>query len=225
MKPDPSNILVCSCSHEPFTHKHYLDFLTETKSKEGCGQIVHLGDLVDNHAASYHEHNPDGLSDGDEIKLAIKHLEKWKRAFPVMKICKGNHDLINERKALTHALSGLRIKPIEDVYEFPKGWDYAWQHYICGVKYEHGVSFGGKTPHLQAAEVNRQSTVIGHFHSFAGVDYNANEKDLIFGMVVGCGIDRKKYPFWYGRDFKRKPILGCGVVRDGKNAQFIPMKI
>jgi predicted phosphodiesterase len=225
MKADASSVLVCSCSHEPYAHKHFLDFLVQTQKQFKCGHIIHLGDLVDSHSASFHDHDPDVLSDGDEIDLAVKKLKSWQKAFPVMSICKGNHDIINDRRALSDSISNKRIRTIEEIYDFPKGWDLQWSHYRHGVKYEHGVSFGGQTPHLQAAQVNRQSTVIGHFHSFAGVDYNANDKDLIFGMVVGCGIDRKQRPFWYGRDFKRKPILGCGVVRDGKYAQFIPMNI
>lgn len=225
MKLEPQNVLTCSCSHEPYTHKHFLEFLVQTQKEHKCGQIVHLGDLVDNHATSYHEHDPDVLSDGDEIKLAIKHLAKWKLAFPKMKVCKGNHDILNERKAKTNGQSEKRIKTIQEIYEFPKTWEWEWSHYVSNVKYEHGTSFGGNTPHLQAAQVNRQSSVIGHFHSYAGVDYNANDRDLIFGMVVGCGIDRTLRLFWYGRDFKRKPILGCGVVKDGKYAQFIPMNI
>jgi hypothetical protein len=45
-------------------------------------------------------------------------------------------------------------------------------------------------------------------------------------MNVGSGIDRKTYAFEYGRDFKKKPIIGCGVVTDnGRFAQFFPMDI
>ena len=64
-------------------------------------------------------------------------------------------------------------------------------------------------------------TVIGHTHSSAGVHYTANERDTIFGMNVGCGIDVKRYAFAYGKDFPRKPIISCGVVsstRHGANA-------
>jgi len=45
-------------------------------------------------------------------------------------------------------------------------------------------------------------------------------------MSVGCGIDRRSYAFAYGKDFKKKPILGCGVVMEkGRYAQFIPMQL
>jgi hypothetical protein len=33
-------------------------------------------------------------------------------------------------------------------------------------------------------------------------------------MQVGCGIDNDAYAFHYGRQFPKKPVLGCGVVLD-----------
>jgi hypothetical protein len=78
--------------------------------------------------------------------------------------------------------------------------------------------------HIQAAIDNRQSTVIGHIHSVSGVEYIANNKDTIYGMNVGCLIDRHAYAFDYGKDFKLKPILSCGVTTDrGRFAQVFPL--
>ena len=34
-------------------------------------------------------------------------------------------------------------------------------------------------------------------------------------MAVGCGVDNSSMAYAYGRNFKNKPILGCGVVIDG----------
>ena len=44
----------------------------------------------------------------------------------------------------------------------------------------------------------------------------------MFGMSVGCGIDAGKLQFAYGRRIVAKPILGCGVVIDGRRAFFEP---
>jgi hypothetical protein len=58
------------------------------------------------------------------------------------------------------------------------------------------------------------------------VKYLVSERDRIFGMGVGCGIDRRTYAFEYGRDFNQKPFIGCGVVTDeGKYAQVFPMEL
>ena len=71
---------------------------------------------------------------------------------------------------------------------------------------------------------NRQSTVIGHVHSWGGVQYTSGPKDTIFGMNVGCGIDETSYAMAYSKPFRYRPTLGCGVVLgDGSHAMFIPM--
>ena len=117
------------------------------------------------------------------------------------------------------------FRPFREIWELPKGWkdDFQWE--IDKVIYEHGCGYAGDNAHMKAAYNNRQSTVIGHTHANGGVNYLANEKGSIYGMNVGCGIDRKKYAFEYGRDFRKKPVIGCGVVTDhGKFAQFFPMK-
>jgi hypothetical protein len=69
---------------------------------------------------------------------------------------------------------------------------------------------------------NRQSTVIGHHHSHGGVNYLANDSDILFGLNVGCLIDRHTYVFDYGKQAKFKPTLGVGVVIYGVPS-FIPM--
>ena len=67
---------------------------------------------------------------------------------------------------------------------------------------------------------------MGHTHSVGGIEWSANEKDIIFGMNVGSGISRHKYAFAYGKDTRRKPVLGVGVVTDrGRHAQFMPMDL
>lgn len=212
-------------THEPFTHKHYKDFCYQTFKKFKVGQVVHIGDVVDNHAISFHEHHPDGHSPLEEMERARKELKEWFKVFPKVKVCKGNHDLLSVRKAISHGLPSSLLRHYREVWDFPKGWEYEWNYYICGVKYEHGTGYSGEYGHMAAAKANRQSTVIGHIHSAGGVNYTANDLNRIFGLAVGCGIDRMQYAFWYGRDFKHKPILGCGVVLGGKEAHFVPMKI
>ena len=219
--------LVIGDTHCPFEHSGYLDFCLRIKKAFKCNQVVHIGDLVDNHAISYHEHDPDGWSPADEMAESDKHLKTWFKAFPSVKFCYGNHDNLVDRKAKTVGLPKRCFQSFRKMWNLPRGWKDDFFHIIDGVCYMHGSSTG-KFAHLQHAIDNRMSTVIGHVHSSAGVEYTASERDIIFGMNVGCGLDRKKYAFAYGRDFRRKPILGCGVVtstKHGTNAQFIPMEL
>jgi predicted phosphodiesterase len=219
-------VLVIGDTHIPFEEPGYLAFCKRIEKAFKCTEVVHIGDLVDNHSISYHEHNPNGWSAEDEIEESVKRCKKWYKAFPKVKICRGNHDMLVDRKGRTAGLPERAFKQFRDIWELPKGWIDDWEFFIDGVKYQHGTGFSGKYGHVSAATSNLCSTVIGHLHSTAGVEYMANNERLIFAMSVGCGIDRKAYAFAYGKDFRRKPILGCGVVsyaKRGVNAQFIPM--
>ena len=219
------NIGIVGDTHIPFERPDYLNFCIEIFDRCKCKKIVHIGDLVDNHAISYHEHDPDGKSPKDEMEEVDKHLKRWFGTFSEMYLCLGNHDKLVSRKSKTFGLPNRAIKSFREIWNLPIGWreDYSWE--FDGVRYTHGTGLSGQHAHIKAAEQNRQSTVIGHMHSGGGqISYLVSENDRIFGMNVGCGIDRKTYAFEYGRDFIKKPVLGCGVVTDkGKFCQFFPM--
>jgi len=221
-------VLVIADTHIPFEHKGYLSFIKRMAKACKPHTIVHIGDLVDNHAISYHEKDPNGLSPADEMNEADKHLKAWYKAFPHVLLCRGNHDRLVDRKCKTSGLPDRAFKNFRDIWNLPLGWTDGFCFDIKGVLYKHGTGHSGKYGHVQAAIDARQSAVIGHLHSTAGVEYMANEQDIIFGMCVGCGIDRKAYTFEYGRAFRRKPILGCGIVDyspKGTTATFVPMKL
>ena len=109
-------------------------------------------------------------------------------------------------------------------------WDIGWRVHprfsklqIDGVIYSHGdCGRGGQDAAFKQAKDNFRSTVVGHFHSQAGVRWWANPEFRVFGMSVGCGIDASKHQFDYGRKLSAKPILGCGVVIDGQRPVFEP---
>lgn len=218
------NVLVIGDMHAPFTHPDYLEFLKRVRDSFECELVVHAGDVVDHHAISFHESDPDGFSAGDEYNRAIDMLIPFYKEFPNVYMCLGNHDLLIARKAKTSGLSSIAVRSLHEVYQMPDGWKVNTQWQIDGVLYQHGTGRSGKYPHILAAEQNRQSTVIGHAHSVMGVQYTASQKDMIFGMAVGCGVDAHSYAMDYGQYYTRKPILGCGVVMDGGHeAACVPM--
>lgn len=214
-------------THIPFERPDYLSFCIKIFDRCKCKTIVHIGDLVDFHAISYHEHDPNGKSAADEIEEADKHLRLWFNAFPEIYLCKGNHDRLVDRQGRTNGLPNRVLKSFREIWQLPSGWYDAFSWEIFGVRYTHGTGLSGQHAHIKAAEQNRQSTVIGHTHSGGGqISYLVSENDRIWGMNVGCGIDRKTYAFEYGRDFIKKPVLGCGVVTDkGKYCQFFPQDL
>lgn len=218
------NILAIGDTHEPFAHKHYLEFCKETQLKYQCDDVVHVGDLVDNHALSFHDHDPNGYSPANEHKKALKKLKQWYKAFPELSLCKGNHDILVARQALSKGLPDVCVKAFRQIWELPSKWLYDWKHYFYDCCFEHGTGYGGLYPHMNIARNNRRKTVIGHCHGVAGSGYIANDKDNIWGLSTGCGIDRMEYAFWYGKDFKFKPVLGCGVILDSGHIAFhVPM--
>lgn len=222
---DKNNVLIIGDTHEPFCKKGYLEHCLKVQKDYNCGTVIHIGDLVDNHAVSYHDHDPDGKSPNEEYIEALENCKKWYEAFPDVLICIGNHDRLPFRKAYTAGLPKNWLKSYQEMFNSPKGWKWDFVHRVNGVIYQHGTGMSGEMASVNACRENRQSTVIGHLHTVSNIRFLASHKDLIFGMSVGCGIDHTKYAFAYGKENTRKPVLGCGVVIGGKLPINIPMFI
>ncbi len=210
--------------HIPFHHRDAFKFLAAVKKKYTPQAVVNMGDLEDWHSISMHDHDPDGLSPGMELKALREGVKPLFKLFPKMLICTSNHGSLPLRRAFKFGLPSELIKSYKDILEMPDGWKIADNWEVDGVIYEHGEGFSGQQAAIKSANANMQSTVIGHIHAFAGIQYSANSRYLIFGFNVGCLIDRHKYAFAYGKKIKAKPILGCGIIKNGVPT-FIPMKL
>jgi len=208
-------------THLPFTLPEYLPFLQETFHKWGVNTVVHIGDLLDNHAISFHKPDPDGRSAGDEYQSAIDALGPWYRAFPNVKWIVGNHDALPARKIYDAGLPANMLR--SNYYQAPPGWSSAESYEIDGVLYTHGIGCGGVNGHRLLSQKRGQSCVIGHIHMTAGVAYqSAHDGIQRFGLAVGCGVDHESYAMAYARYFGR-PSIGCGIVLGGREAHYIPM--
>ena len=219
-----ASILVVGDTHCPGMRRGYVDFLQRIRDRHNCDRVVFIGDVVDWAAISFHEKLPGMPAAAEEVRNARKQVERLSAAFPTGDWLIGNHDSLPERQATT---AGLPSELLRDHADF---WQVGWRvlprfskHIIDNVIYSHGDSGkGGAMAALKQAKDNFQSTVIGHFHAQAGVNWHANPRHRIFGMSVGCGIDADKLAFSYGAKFPSKPILGCGVVINGRQAIFEP---
>ena len=214
---------VFSDPHIPFNHPNYLQFCIDTFKKFGVGQVVCCGDLVDHHAISRFQSEPCAKGAYDELDMSIAEVAKYVKAFPKVRMCKGNHDAIPVRQAATVGIGERYLKSYSELLHLPKTWEIADEFIINDVLYKHGINCMGKEGALNSAIQERMSTVIGHSHAFGGCKYSANKRDIIFGMNVGCGIDIDAYAFAYGKYDKNRPTLGCGIVFDSGNAIFVPM--
>ena len=219
---DELTVLTVSDIHAPFTHPRFREFMADTAQTEQPDEIVLIGDVVDLHALSFHEHDPDGMSPGHEIKAARRQVKEWVKLFPQAKVCIGNHDARTIRLARKAGLPLEAVKDFSEIWDTP-GWDWDWEHEVDGVLYKHGTGLSSLNAMLTFAQKRMISTVCGHIHKQGGTLYGASQIGRVFAMTVGCGIDVHSYAMDYGRDFTDKPVLGCGVVRGGV-PQFIPMK-
>ena len=209
--------------HAPFNHPRYLGFLKATFARFGVTDIVCLGDLVDFHAISRFQ--SEGCAKGayDEFDMAFDEVHKWVKAFPRLRFCLGNHDRIPERQAATLGIGAKFVKDLRQLFYLPQSWEIGNEFIIDGVLYRHAPPAGGKDGAINSAIQERMSVCIGHQHSFGGVKYSANKREVIFGLNAGCGIDAEQYAFAYGKNALNRPTLGCGIVFSSENAIFVPM--
>ena len=148
--------------------------------------------------------------------MAIKRLSKYRDAFAEIcdkkiDICTGNHDRIIMRRAFDSDIPARWIKSYNEVL----GTDWNWVESIVydDVLYEHGEGGQAKTK----AKNNMMSSVCGHTHTQAYVEWLVGKKYRVFGMQVGCGVDASTYAAAYAKNFKKQAI-GCGVVLGGHTA-------
>lgn len=216
---DENRILIIGDLHEPFCLDGYLDFCKKAYSDHNCNKVIFIGDIIDNHYSSYHETDADGMSGGDELDLAIKKINKWYKSFPIADVILGNHDIIISRKAQTGSIPTKWIREYKEVLEVPN-WNFVHKLEVDGVSYVHGI---GSKAHVRSVK-DMQSTVQGHHHTECYVQWKVGSNNKIFGMQVGCGIDKDSYAMAYGKWFP-KPAIGCGVVINGNKAINILMDL
>lgn len=218
-----NNYLIISDLHIPAEHPDALDFLVDIKRLYKINHIISVGDLVDFHAMSFHDHDPNLPSAGDELASARVKLKQWYKAFPTMRIAHSNHDSRGFRKALKAGIPIDFMKGYGEVFDAPDTW--TWEEEVdCGsFVVKHGEGHAGSANAIKSyVEMTGRSYACGHHHSLSTVVYTANQVELKWGMAVGCLVDRKALNYAYGKHMPKKPILSAGVVIDGVPA-IIPM--
>lgn len=218
------NTLIISDIHFPYHHPDSFDFLEETAKRWKCTRIRSSGDMFDLHRTGKHLPEPESLSMDQEIKMGKVAVKVLSKIFPRMQITFGNHDLRAVKAVKEKGITSEMLRPIGDLFECPKGWEFGYEFQEDGVIYKHGDGYSGQKGALECAMKHRMSSVIGHLHSYGGVHYHNNGYDRIFGLNVGCLINDKAPAFKYSINAKDKSTLGCGVVIEGgKEAYFVPM--
>ena len=222
--PEQSTVVgVISDLHSPFIKDSYFDFVKDTFKQHKVTDVVFIGDIVDLHSISRHMTEPSARGAHQEYVMAYEALRPFVKAFPEAKVCRGNHDNIVERQMATLGMPAVFVKSFKELWGLPDTWEIDSQFIIDNVFYHHGLGAGGVNGAINKALNERMSVVQGHQHTVFNIDYRANQRDIIFGMSVGSGIDNTQYSFEYGKYNSRKPIIGCGIVRSSSDAQLVPM--
>jgi len=208
LKSKENRILVIGDLHEPFCLDGYLEFCVEQSEKFNTNRTIFIGDVIDNHYASYHETDADGMGGGQELDLSINKIAKWRDAFSKADVIIGNHDRLIMRKAQTSAIPSKWIKSYKDVLEVPE-WNFVERLVIDDVQYIHGEGGTARTK----CKADLMSTVQGHLHTQAYTEYVVGQNFKIYGSQVGCGINHKAYAMAYAK-YGKKPAIGCMVVLD-----------
>jgi len=212
-----TNVLVVGDLHLPAERQDYLQFCKDMKRKHKVKQVVFIGDILDHHAISFHQKNPDSDGAVAEYNKAMDALRKWNKTFPMARVCIGNHDERVHRMAAASGIPAMYLKEYSDIYETPD-WDWKYDHNIDGVYYYHGTGAnGGLCPAFNTAKARLQSSIAGHIHSTAAILYTAGPTgEKLFCMNVPNGVDKDHELMYYSRNFLRKPVNGVGIVKDGK---------
>lgn len=210
------SILLLSDIHAPFCHIDLVPFLKALKKKYKPDKIISVGDEADFAGISFHTHNADLYSAGDELTKTIEKLRPIYKLFPKLDLMESNHGSLVYRRAMDSGLPKRTIRSYREVLEAPKGW--VW-HEDMVVKSSDGsltyICHNRTKDSLKSSQQIGMNFVSGHFHSTFEIRYWANSLKLHWGMIIGCLVDKDSMAFAYGKTCPAKPIIGCGIILNG----------
>lgn len=209
------SILVLSDMHHPYSHPDTVPFLKAVKTKYKPDTVVCIGDEADFHDSSFHDSDPDLDSAGIELQKAIKGLQPIYKLFPKVTVVESNHGSMVLRKALVGKIPRKAIKSYNDILDAPKGWKWVFdviiQTPLGPVYFCHGKS---GTPGKLASQYG-MSTVQGHFHEKAQINYISTPEKLMFDAHTGCLADDKSLALGYNKVNPKRPIVSILVIENG----------
>lgn len=208
-------VLVISDLHIPYHHKDSFKFLEEVKKQFRPDTVINIGDLLDFHAISFHEHNPDLPSIGDELTVAKSYIKELESIFPEVTEVHSNHSSLVYRRAIKYGMSAQFLRPYGE-FLGTKKWQWVDD---MTLKLSNGkkvyFTHGKSADILKVSQTMGMSAVQGHYHTKFCISYWANPDDLYWGMNVGCLINQKSMAFSYAKNFNTRFVLGCGIILNG----------
>jgi len=216
MSENNKTIMLWGDSHIPYHHADYFEFLDTIKSKYRPTRVICMGDLVDNHAISYHESSPELRSAGDELEESIEYIQQLTGIFPKMEILQGNHDKLPIRKARTAGLPSRFIKNNHEVFMMPKTWSWHNEIYLDMPKYgKLWLRHYFTTDIMSMARKYNVCMAQGHLHARSDMNWVMNKNTNVWALTVGCGADDESLAMEYNKLDKHRPINSVVIIKDG----------
>jgi len=208
-------ILVISDMHLPYQHKDSIKFLKEIKKEFKPDTTISIGDLLDQHALSFHDSSPELYSAGMELDKAKEYVKELESVFPKLIEVDSNHSSMIYRRALKHGLPRAYLKDYGDFLETKK-WKWVDDLTLTMSNGQRCFFTHGRSADiLKVSQTMGMSAVQGHYHTKFVISWWANPDNLFFGMNVGCLIDQKSMAFNYAKNFRTRFIIGCGIIING----------
>jgi len=208
-------ILVISDMHLPYQHKDSIKFLKEIKKEFKPDTTLSIGDLLDQHALSFHDSSPELYSAGMELDKAKEYVKELESIFPKLIEVDSNHSSMIYRRALKHGLPRAYLKDYGDFLETKK-WKWVDDLTLTMSNGQRCFFTHGRSADvLKVSQTMGMSAVQGHYHTKFVISWWANPDNLFFGMNVGCLIDQKSMAFNYAKNFRTRFIIGCGIIING----------
>lgn len=223
---DTSRILVIPDLHFPYCHPDSLDFLHKLKVKLNPTLVICLGDELDYHSMSFHDHDVDLDSAGKELLKALGYIDTLHELFPKMELLHSNHGSMFYRKAKHHGMPRHLLKSYNEVLCVPET-DWKWHEKLiitlpdqtkCAFVHSYGADV------LKVSQSLGMSVVQGHHHSQFELRYWQNHDKLNFAITSACLIDDKSLAFAYNKLQVKRPIMGVTFIENSQ-PYLIPMAV
>jgi hypothetical protein len=227
---DTSRIEIIGDLHCPWQHPDAWEFLRATGAHYRPTLSVQVGDELDYHGISFHDHDPDMPGPAAEMDMGRKALHELHRIRPDLLITRSNHGDLPERKMLKAGLPSRMLAPRRDLVFghrqkdgtmlFPAnagaGWHWAdnltlrlpfGDLFICHA-YGGNVNLASRNAGMSLAQ--------GHHHSKMEVSFLQGDGGNRFALAVGTLLNPLSPAFAYGRNVALKPQIGVAYVLSGE---------
>lgn len=207
-------ILIVSCTHYPFNHPDYIDWLMAVWKRFKCNEFVHLGDLYDVAGVNRFFRDPTMPNINEEFDRARGDCQRLFSVFPKAKYIVGNHCARVTRAYIEAGLPELLLPNPKNAFGLPDSWEvYKGMIEMGDTVFVHGNDKPSDA--LSYARMIGRNIVMGDKHTKLNVQHMNNDFTSPWSMQVGCGISRERKAFDYTKKHIAKPIVGCGLLIEG----------